>query len=104
MGDVLVGPSTASQLNPSVFAFPAPFQVGGGNHLGPQFPLMMWRRVSDTARSITFALKGNIDGLRDLFNQGLASPWDVSDSRGFSLMRVGYSPFLFELAKNAEIM
>ncbi|KAI0189230.1 ankyrin [Astrocystis sublimbata] len=44
-------------------------------------------RVPDTAQSITFALKGNIDGLKDLFSRGLASPWDMSDSRGFSLIR-----------------
>ena len=41
------------------------------------------------AQSISFALKGNIASLKYPFNQGLASPIDVSDSRGFSLMRVG---------------
>jgi hypothetical protein len=57
----------------------------------PQFQLTTQRRVPDTTKSIVFALNGNIDGLRDLFSRGLASPWDVSDSRGFSLMRVGFT-------------
>ncbi|KAH6618125.1 ankyrin repeat-containing domain protein [Chaetomium sp. MPI-SDFR-AT-0129] len=34
-----------------------------------------------------FALKGNINGLKDLFLRGLGSPRDVSYSRGFSLLR-----------------
>ncbi|KAK3326996.1 hypothetical protein B0T19DRAFT_441023 [Cercophora scortea] len=33
-------------------------------------------RVPDTAQSIAFALKGNIDGLKDLFSRRLASPRD----------------------------
>ena len=61
---------------------------------GPQLQLAMRRRVPDTAQSISFALKGNIAGLKYLCSQGLASPRDVSDSRGFSLMRVGIdTPF-----------
>ncbi|RMZ66333.1 ankyrin repeat containing [Pyrenophora seminiperda CCB06] len=35
--------------------------------------------------SIWFATNRNINSLKDLFNQGLASLWDVSYSRGFSL-------------------
>lgn len=58
---------------------------------GLQLQLTMQCRVPDTAQSITFALKGNIDGLKDLFSRGLASPRDVSESRGFSLMRVGFA-------------
>ncbi|KAK3897890.1 ankyrin [Staphylotrichum tortipilum] len=36
---------------------------------------MRWT-VPDTAQSITFALRGDIDGLKDLFGRGLASPSD----------------------------
>ena len=66
---------------------------------GPQLQLATQWRVPDTAQSIAFALNGNIDGLKDLFSRGLASPWDVSDSRGFSLIRVGFTtPFSLECA------
>ncbi|KAK3366598.1 hypothetical protein B0H63DRAFT_490634 [Podospora didyma] len=33
-------------------------------------------------------MRGDIDGLRYFFSQGLASPRDVSELRGYSLMRV----------------
>lgn len=60
-------------------------------------------RVPDTAKSIAFALKGDIDGLKYLFSRGLASPSDVSDSRGFSLIRVSFTPFSLSLSwNNAE--
>jgi hypothetical protein len=55
---------------------------------GPQFSLSTTRRVPDTSQSISFAMQGNIDGLKYLFGAGLAAPRDVSDSRGYSLMRV----------------
>ncbi|PSK38503.1 hypothetical protein B9Z65_6056 [Elsinoe australis] len=54
---------------------------------GPQLQLSTTRRVPDTAQSISFAMQGNVEGLKYLFSQGLASPRDVSDSRGYSLMR-----------------
>ncbi len=55
---------------------------------GPQMQLSSIRRVPDTAQSISFAMNGDIEGLRHLFSQGMASPRDVSDSRGYSLVRV----------------
>jgi hypothetical protein len=57
---------------------------------GPQFQLSTTRRVPDTSQSIIFAMQGNIEGLKYLFSSGLASPRDVSDSRGYSLMRAGF--------------
>lgn len=51
-------------------------------------------KVPDTAQSIRFAMHGDIDGLIRLFRQGLASPWDMSTSRGFSLVRVSPGRFL----------
>ncbi|KAK6352273.1 hypothetical protein TWF730_009103 [Orbilia blumenaviensis] len=56
-------------------------------HSGPQLQLSTVRRVPDDSVSISYAMKGNIEGLQYLFSQGLASPRDVSDSRSYSLMR-----------------
>ena len=56
--------------------------------MGPQFQLSTTRRVADDSQSVSFAMQGNIDGLKYLFGLGLAGPRDVSDSRGFTLMRV----------------
>ncbi|KAH8748463.1 ankyrin repeat-containing domain protein [Diaporthe sp. PMI_573] len=55
--------------------------------IGPQLQLALPRKVSDTAQSIEFAMKGNIDGLKNLFSLGLASPRDESHTRGYSLLR-----------------
>lgn len=57
-------------------------------HLGPQFQLSTLRRVPDNAPAVLFASSGNIEGLKDLFQRGLASPRDVSETRGYSLLRV----------------
>jgi len=57
-------------------------------NIGPQLQLATMRRVTDTALSVTYATQGNIDGLKTLFSEGLASPRDVSNSRGFTLLRV----------------
>lgn len=54
---------------------------------GPEFQMSTTRRVADDSQSITFAMQGNIEGLKHLFMQGLAGPRDVSDSRGYTLMR-----------------
>ncbi|KAK6357237.1 hypothetical protein TWF718_001560 [Orbilia javanica] len=62
-------------------------QLGYSSTTGPQLQLSTLRRVSDSAQSINFALNGNIDGLKDLFKRGLASPKDVSDTRGYTLLR-----------------
>lgn len=59
---------------------------------GPQLQLSTTRRVADSSPSITYAMQGNIEGLRHLFTAGLAGPRDVSDSRGYSLMRVSTVP------------
>lgn len=56
---------------------------------GPSFQLSTLRRVSDGSQCVHFALNGNIDGLKNLFSQGVASPRDVSSTRGYSLLRVG---------------
>ena len=35
-------------------------------------------------------MHGNIEGLKDLFRRGLASPWDVSSIRAYIVSRVSY--------------
>lgn len=57
---------------------------------GPEIALSFLRRVPDTAKCISFAQAGNINGFKDLFNRGLASPLDVSSTRGYSVLRVLY--------------
>lgn len=65
------------------------------SHPGPQRQFVAQIKVLDTAQSISFAMKGNIDGLKYLFSQGLASPREVSNSRGFSLVSVGLTTRFF---------
>ena len=60
------------------------FQSAAGLHL----QLRTLRRVPDSAECVRFALTGNIDGMRELFVKGLASPQDVSFTRGYSITRV----------------
>ena len=57
---------------------------------GPQMQLNFLRRIPDSAACIDFAFLGNIDGLKDLFSRGLASPRDVSSTRGYSVLRVSF--------------
>ncbi|MCJ1379040.1 hypothetical protein MMC17_002139 [Xylographa soralifera] len=67
-------------------ALEAPYFRGSAGNPGPQLQLPTQIKVSDTAQSIRFAMEGDIDGLKYLFSRGLASPRDVSNSRGFSLI------------------
>ena len=57
-------------------------------NLGPLLQLRVLRRVPDSAPAVNFAMSGNIEGLQGLFRSGEASPQDVSDTRGYSLIRV----------------
>jgi hypothetical protein len=68
-------------------------QVGYQASIGPQMSLSTLRRIPDSAQCVNFALKGDIDGLKDLFIRGLASPRDVSSTRGYSILRVSSSLF-----------
>jgi hypothetical protein len=58
---------------------------------GPQIHLTTTRRVPDNSPAIACVMQSDIDGLKHLFSKGLAHPRDVSDSRGFTLMRVRYN-------------
>ena len=62
-------------------------EMGISQSLGPQFQLKTLRRVPDSAPCVNFALEGNTPALKDLFVRGLASPQDVSSTRGYSLLR-----------------
>lgn len=62
-------------------------QVGYQPNLGTLLQLDTLRRVPDSAQCVSFALNGDIAGLKHLFHKGLASPRDVSASRGYTLLR-----------------
>ncbi|KAM0517681.1 hypothetical protein ACHAPE_004654 [Trichoderma viride] len=62
-------------------------EVSFHHRAGPSLQLDMLRIVPDNSQCINFAVDGNIDGLKFLFNRGLASPRDVSSTRGYSLLR-----------------
>lgn len=64
-------------------------QIAHSKNLGPQVQLMFLRQIPDSAQVVDYALDGNIEGLKDLFKRGLASPRDVSVTRGYSVLRVG---------------
>jgi hypothetical protein len=69
------------------------FSLAYEANVGPSLQLHTLRRVTDSSQCVSFALEGNVDGLKSLFNRGLASPRDVSSTRGYSLLRVRTSLF-----------
>jgi hypothetical protein len=69
---------------PQILRFRATYRPS----LCPSLQLSTLRRIPDSAPAIGFAMSGNIRGLQDLFRRGAASPQDVSDTRGYSLIRV----------------
>lgn len=70
------------------------FHLAYDANTGPSLQLSTFRQVSDSSQCVSFALNGNIDGLKGLFQRGLASPRDISTTRGYSLLRVR-APTLF---------
>lgn len=62
-------------------------QAGYQASTGTLFQLQTFRSVPDDAESVNFALNGNIEGLKCLFSRGVASPRDVSPTRGYTLLR-----------------
>ena len=64
-------------------------QIAYQPNSGPQIALNTLRRVPDSAQCVSYALEGNIEGLKGLFKRGLACPRDVSSTRGYSILRVG---------------
>lgn len=55
--------------------------------IGTLLQLDTLRRIPDTAQCVKFALSGDIEGLKYLFEKGLASPRDVSTTRGYSVLQ-----------------
>ena len=86
--------SRASQINLEYW-FPLGFfsstiirmQAGYQPNIGALVQLDTLRRVPDTAQCVNYALNGDIERLKYLFSQGLASPRDVSTTRGYSVLR-----------------
>ena len=70
-------------------------QIAYQANTGPQISLNTLRRVPDSAQCVSYALNGNIEGLKFLFKHGLASPRDVSSTRGYSILRVGFTIFVY---------
>jgi hypothetical protein len=68
-------------------------QAGYRPGVGPQFNLRTLRQVPDSAQCVTYAMEGNIEGLKDLFKRGMASPLDVSSTRGYTMLRVSSSHY-----------
>ncbi|KAK0128443.1 hypothetical protein ONS95_000416 [Cadophora gregata] len=62
-------------------------QVAHCQNVGPQVALSTLRQVPDSAPCVDYALDGNIAGLKELFLRDLASPRDISRTRGYSLLR-----------------
>lgn len=61
--------------------------MGYQPNIGSLLQLDTLRRVPDTAQCVSFALNGDTEGLKYLFEKGLASPRDVSTTRGYSVLR-----------------
>ena len=55
---------------------------------GPTVSLSMPRAIPDNAPILFFAVQGNLEGIRSLFDQGLASPYDVGISNGRTALHV----------------
>jgi hypothetical protein len=55
---------------------------------GPGVPLSMPRVIPDNAPVLTFAVQGNLDGIKSLFSKGIASPYDVALSNGRTALHV----------------
>lgn len=74
-------------------------QLAYQTNIGPSLQLSTLRCVPDSAQCVSFALDGNVDGLKSLFAQGLASPRDVSSTRGYSLLRWSLYGQQYEMCK-----
>lgn len=79
-------------------------QIAYETNIGPSLQLSTLRCVPDSVQSVSLALNGNIEGLKNLFAQGLASPRDVSSTRGYSLLRVSIIDSIGICRKLTEIV
>lgn len=58
----------------------------------PRVSLSLPRVIEGNADIMRFAVSGNLDGIKSLFKQGLASPYDVVFSTGRTALHVSPSP------------
>lgn len=61
-----------------------------GKAVGPDFSLRVARIVPDTSALFQLARAGNIPGIEYLFNNGLASPFDVGGTLGATALHVSF--------------
>ncbi|EEP82154.1 predicted protein [Uncinocarpus reesii 1704] len=80
------------------------FQLQATYHgvTGPSLQLRTYRHVPDSAPAVNYTINGNINALKALFAQGLASPLDISDTRGYSLLRWEICRFLYDQGADAD--
>lgn len=62
-----------------------------GKPQGPEFTLRMPRVVPETAPIFSLVRAGNIDGIKYLFQNGLASPFDIGGAMGATPLHVGHA-------------
>ena len=55
---------------------------------GPELVIRVPRLISSNSRILTEAVRGNVDGVKDLFRRGLASPIDINVKSGQSALLV----------------
>ena len=76
------------------------------SNLKPQCQFSTQMKISDTAQSISFTMKRDINSLKYLFSLRLASPRNMSNSQRFNLMNIDTSfppqPCFLRLLRNAE--
>lgn len=54
---------------------------------GRSLQIRTFRRIPGSSPAVNHSVNGDIDALKRLFSQGMASPNDVSNTRGYSLLR-----------------
>jgi hypothetical protein len=57
---------------------------------GPKVSLAMPRTIAGNSEIFTFAIRGDLGGIKSLFSQGLASPFDVCESNGRTALHVSH--------------
>jgi hypothetical protein len=55
---------------------------------GPNISLSVPRVIPDDGPILSFAVQGNLDGIKSLFSQGIASPYDVGFNNGRTALHV----------------
>jgi hypothetical protein len=64
------------------------FTAAYSKAFGPEMIIRVLRVVPSTSDAFLYACNGNIEGMKYLLNNGMASPMDVEHGTGFSLLAV----------------